>query len=112
MNSIIMYTSSTWPHCVTAKDFLSKKGYPYQEKNVSEDPVARTEMRKLKMMGVPAFVIGEETIVGFNPEAIENAIDFKMTRCPKCDTPAKLPKEVGHVKVTCKSCDHTYDVNE
>ncbi|WP_459129765.1 glutaredoxin family protein [Guggenheimella bovis] len=75
MKEIKLYTSSTCPHCYTAKDYLSKEGIPYTERNVSNDPEAMKEFRELKVMGVPTFVIGDEVIVGFDKEAVLKAMN-------------------------------------
>lgn len=75
MNDIIMYTTSTWPHCKTAKEFLREKGYKYTEKNVSIDREAQKELMNMGIMGVPAFLIGGQTIVGLDKKKIEELVN-------------------------------------
>ncbi|MBP2027515.1 glutaredoxin-like YruB-family protein [Acetoanaerobium pronyense] len=74
MKTVVVYTSSTCPHCHTAKDYLKGKGVEYSEKNVSEDPEARKELIQKKIMGVPAIFIDEEVVVGFDKERIDQLL--------------------------------------
>ena len=45
MEKVIVYTSSTCPHCKTAKKFLEQKKYEFIEKNVQTDPALRQNFR-------------------------------------------------------------------
>lgn len=73
---IVMYTSNTWPHCLTAKEFLRDKGYKFTEKNLNEDKNAKRELMSFGVMSIPAFVINGEVIVGFNEEKIESLLNL------------------------------------
>lgn len=110
MKEIVMYTTSTCPHCKTAKTFLIEKGYSFLEKNVQLDPVAAQEMRSHKMMGVPSFLVGGETIVGFDPGKIEAILDYTVESCPSCERRVKAPKGKGKIRVTCKQCSHVFEI--
>lgn len=70
MKEVIMFTTSTWPHCVPAKEFLRENGIEFTEHNVSEDLEARKLMMKHKMMGVPSFLIDGEPVVGLDKEKL------------------------------------------
>lgn len=105
-----MYTTSTWPHCVTAKEFLREKGVTYIEKNVNEDNEARKEMISLGIRGVPAFNIDGEIIVGFDKERILSKIDFNITSCHNCNKRMKYPKGKGTLLLTCPNCGTKYKV--
>ena len=74
MEKIKVYTSSTCPYCVMAKEYLAEKGLEYEEKNVQTDKAARQELMKMGYTGVPVVVIGEEEIVGFDKAKIDEAI--------------------------------------
>jgi len=67
---VIVYTSNTWPHCFTAKEFLSENNVKYVEKNVQTDAVARKELMKKGIMAVPVIQIDEEMLVGFDKNRI------------------------------------------
>ena len=74
MKKIKVYTSSTCPYCVMAKEYLAEKGLEYEEKNVQTDKAARQELMKMGYTGVPVVVIGDEEIVGFDKAKIDEAL--------------------------------------
>jgi Glutaredoxin and related proteins len=53
-----------------AKEFLSQNNIPYEEKNISIDDDALNESQKRNIRSVPTFLVGGETIVGFDKEKI------------------------------------------
>lgn len=75
MKNVVMYTSSTWPYCTLAMEYLDEKGVEYTLKNVQKDSDARKELMDMGHMGVPVVVIGEEQIVGFDKAKIDSALD-------------------------------------
>ena len=75
MADITIYTSNTCPYCTLAKNYLSEKGYSYNEKNVQTDKDARKELMSMGHMGVPVLVIDGEEIVGFDKEKIDASLD-------------------------------------
>jgi len=70
-----VYTLPTWPHCKTAKEYLSQKGITYQEFDVGRNKEAAKEMIRLSSArSVPVIVIGNEVIVGFDTALIDAAL--------------------------------------
>ena len=64
---VVIYTTPTWPYCVTAKEYLSQKGISYTEYNVAGDQDKAKEMiEKSGQMTVPVIIIDGEITVGFN----------------------------------------------
>ena len=58
-----------------AKEFLSRRGVPYIEKDVSRDRAAAFEMmRKSGQQGVPQILVGDEIVVGFNRGRLESLL--------------------------------------
>ena len=110
MKEIIMFTSSTCPHCKSAKAYLDEMGYKYIEKNVQLDQTARQEMAARKMMGVPSFIIGDEAIVGLDRAKIAQLIDYTVEKCPHCNHRTRVPKGKGKVRVTCRKCSNHFEV--
>jgi glutaredoxin len=55
-------------------EYLSQKGIPYIEKNVSRDQEAVQELMSMGLRSLPVIVIGEERLSGFNPAAIDAAL--------------------------------------
>lgn len=74
MKTPIVYTSATCPYCTLLKRFLDSQGIAYEERNVSFNRQYVTELAELGTMGVPTTVIGGQVIVGYQPQAILNAM--------------------------------------
>lgn len=74
MSNVIVYTSSTCPYCVSAKDYLKEKGIEFTEKNVQEEKQARKELMEMGHMGVPVLVIDGEEVVGFDKSKIDSLL--------------------------------------
>jgi glutaredoxin 3 len=72
MANITIYTTRTCGYCYSAKSFLTKKGLPFEEIDVSGDPAARQHMmlRTNGRRSVPQIFIGE-THVGGNEDLYE-----------------------------------------
>lgn len=104
MKKIIMFTTQTWPHCKTAKVYLGNQGYVFEERDVNKDSIARNEMVKRGIRGVPAFLIGDEMVEGLDRAKIESLIDYNVINCPDCNTRLRVPKDKGKIKVKCPKC--------
>ncbi|MDP4087721.1 MAG: glutaredoxin family protein [Bacillota bacterium] len=73
--SVTVYTSSTCPWCVKAKQYLSSKGVEYKEVNVSLDMQAAREMiEKSGQRGVPVLDINGQIVVGFDRPKIDELL--------------------------------------
>jgi glutaredoxin len=60
--------------CSTVKEFLSKKGVNYTERDVSKEPEAINELKKLGVMTTPVTVIDGEVVVGFDQAKLEQLL--------------------------------------
>jgi glutaredoxin 3 len=74
MKDITIYTSNTCPYCISAKDYLSKRGIEYTEKNVQMDPQAKKELIDMGYRGVPIIVVDGEQIVGFDKDRLDELL--------------------------------------
>lgn len=74
MKNVVIYTSDTCTFCVRAKEYFKENNISYEEKNV-KDPTFRKELMAMGIMSVPVIKIEEETVVGFDEEAIENLLN-------------------------------------
>ncbi|EOD00278.1 glutaredoxin family protein [Caldisalinibacter kiritimatiensis] len=74
MPNVTIYTSSTCPHCVSAKQYLQQKGVDFTEKNVSTDVSARNELIQMGYRGVPVIVVDGEEILGFDRNRLEQLL--------------------------------------
>jgi glutaredoxin-like YruB-family protein len=69
---IVIYSTPTCPICKRAKEYLTKKGIPYQEIDVAGDRKAVQEMiQKSGQMGVPVIIVDDELMVGFNQSKLD-----------------------------------------
>lgn len=70
-----VYSTDSCPWCVKAKNYLKSINVDFEDYNVSEDMNAREEMiNKSKQMGVPVLDVNGEIIIGFDKNAIDNAL--------------------------------------
>lgn len=73
--TVKVYSTPTCPYCNMAKDFLKEKGIAFEDINVAENQEAAKDMvEKSGQMGVPVLDVKGTIIVGFNREAIEEAL--------------------------------------
>ncbi len=72
---VIIYTTTTWPWCHRAKEYLSRKGISYTEYDVAADRDKAQEMiKKSGQMGVPVITIDDKVVVGFNQSQLDNLL--------------------------------------
>ena len=74
MPRVTIFTSNTWPYCISAKQYLSEKGVQFEEKNIQTDSSARRELISMGHRGVPVIVINGEEIVGFNKGRLDQLL--------------------------------------
>ncbi len=72
---VIVYSTTTCPYCVYAKEFFKENNVSFVDKNVSIDRAAGNEMvKKSGQMGVPVIDIDGEIVVGFQPKVFEKLL--------------------------------------
>ncbi|NLM36157.1 MAG: glutaredoxin family protein [Clostridiales bacterium] len=73
--SVTVYSTTTCPWCVKAKDYLKSKGIEFNDINVSLDPRAAQEMiEKSGQRGVPVLDINGNIVVGFDKPQIDKLL--------------------------------------
>jgi glutaredoxin-like YruB-family protein len=73
-----LYTSPTCGYCHQAKRYLSERGVPFTEFDVSLDRAAAQEVVRLTgQMGVPVIVVDGEVVVGFERPHLERLLAAK-----------------------------------
>lgn len=60
--------------CGKAKEYLSQKGVPFEDKDITKDPSALTDLQKLGYMTTPVIVIDGSVIVGFDAAKMDAAL--------------------------------------
>ena len=64
-----IFSTETCHFCHMAKDWLAAKGIPFVDYNVGSDVEKRKEMMEMTgQLGVPVIKIGDEIMIGFNPD--------------------------------------------
>lgn len=93
-----------------AKEFLSQNKIHFEEKNISLDDQARLELQRRNISGVPAFLIGEDVVVGLDKDKLLKLVDHRVIECEKCSKKMRVPTKKGTIKVTCPKCVHSFNV--
>jgi glutaredoxin-like protein NrdH len=60
--------------CQRTKEYLSQKQIPFEERDVTKDAEAVSELQRLGYMTTPVTVIGASVIVGFDAAKIDAAL--------------------------------------
>ena len=65
---VTVYTRTGCATCQAVKEFLSRKGVPFEEKDILRDTVAADELATLTQGAAtaPVVVIGDKVVVGFD----------------------------------------------
>jgi glutaredoxin-like YruB-family protein len=72
---IVLFTQPDCPPCQVLKLFLNERGVIYEERDISRDPNAVRELTDhYKSHSTPTLVIGDEVLIGFNPERIDEIL--------------------------------------
>ncbi|MCG9480002.1 MAG: glutathione S-transferase N-terminal domain-containing protein [Actinomycetia bacterium] len=75
MKKVLVYSTPTCPYCARVKDYLSENGVRYDEVDISSDQKNLDEMvKKSKQMGIPVIDFNGRIVIGFEKEAIDEAI--------------------------------------
>lgn len=72
---IKIYSTKSCHWCVTVKNYLKSKNIEFKNIDVTNDIDAMEEMlKKSNQMGVPVLDINGHIIIGFDKDAIDNAL--------------------------------------
>lgn len=73
---VAIYSLPTCPNCKKTKEYLTEKGIPYVDYDVSPKNAENSKalFQKTKQMGVPVIFVDDEFIVGFNKSKLENML--------------------------------------
>lgn len=75
LKNVKVYSTSTCPYCIRAKQFLKDNNITFEDIDVSTNQAAAQEMiQKSGQMGVPVLDIDGEIILGFDKEKIKQAL--------------------------------------
>ena len=60
--------------CGLTKEFLSRSGIQFMERNIVQEPDALDELRRLGYMTTPVTLVEGDVIVGFDEEKLSKAL--------------------------------------
>ena len=76
--NVIVYSTTTCPFCIRAKQFLKDNNIQFENIDVSENHEKAQEMiKKSGQMGVPVLEIDGAIIVGFDKDKIKETLGLK-----------------------------------
>lgn len=78
---VIVYSTTTCPWCTRLKDYLTRRGVPFKDIDVSRDQAAAQRMvAKSGQMGVPQCEINGQIVVGFDQNRIDMLLGLPRER--------------------------------
>jgi glutaredoxin len=60
--------------CGKVKEYLSQRKIDFEDRDITKDPSAISELQKLGFMTSPVTVIGDKVIVGFDVPKLDAAL--------------------------------------
>ena len=63
--------------CARVKEYLSRQQVSFEDRDITSDPSAISELQKLGFMTTPVTVIGEKVIVGFDHQKLSQALNLE-----------------------------------
>ena len=73
--NVVVYSQPGWMYCRKVKEFLSQQGVQFTERNISTDPDAVNDLRRLGAMTLPLTLIDSETLTGFDEEKFKQILN-------------------------------------
>jgi glutaredoxin-like YruB-family protein len=73
-DEVIAYTDPGCPHCRRLKEYLNSRGIPFENRDVSSDPQAVEDLRRMNAPGVPVVRVGNDTVVGFDQQRLDELL--------------------------------------
>jgi glutaredoxin-like YruB-family protein len=77
-NKIIIYSTENCKFCHMLKDYLTEKGFEYENVDVGKD-AAQAEIAKEKsgQLGVPVSDINGHIVIGYDLEEVDSLLNIK-----------------------------------
>lgn len=76
MTTATVYTTNTCPYCTMMTNYLKEQNIPFEEVNVQVDvKAAQRLVAETGEMGVPQTKLNGQWIFGFNPDAVQAALN-------------------------------------
>ena len=75
--NVTVYTMHGCSACNHAKEFLTRHGVEFAERNVSEDSEAREELLAMGYRAAPVIKVDNQTMLGFDAEKLKQFLGLK-----------------------------------
>ncbi len=72
---VMLFTSKNCPPCVTAREFLNKRGIPFAERTIESSDDSMEFKRLTGAEGVPVATLGSKPLIAFDKDDWNNALD-------------------------------------
>jgi glutaredoxin len=70
-SKVIVFTQQDCPPCAWVKNFLAQRGVQFEERSIDAGFCVVQELtQKYKSQSTPTIVIGDEVLIGYNPERL------------------------------------------
>ena len=80
---VVVFMTTWCPACQAAEKFLKQNNIEYVKADVEKDRTAYKNFQKItggKGSGVPVILIGREVMIGYDPQAILNALSESSSK--------------------------------
>jgi len=68
---VIVFTQRDCPPCTWVKNFLTERGVAFEERNIDSGlAIARELTRTYQSQSTPTIVIGDQVLIGYDPERL------------------------------------------
>lgn len=71
---VVLYATSWCGYCAKAREFLAQNNIPYYEYDIEESSEGHEQYKRLGGRGVPVLWVNGETIKGYQPQMILDAL--------------------------------------
>jgi glutaredoxin-like YruB-family protein len=72
---VVIFTQPDCPPCHVVKLFLTERGVAFEERDITLDQSAVQELlEKYRSHSTPTLVIGDEVMIGFDPERLDEIL--------------------------------------
>jgi glutaredoxin len=96
---VVVYTGNDCYWCERAKQYLSGRGVPYEERNVEENEAYGPEVINLSgQRHVPVIVVGSHAVVGFKKPELDAELDA-LLGVPAPAPANKVPSKRSHNRI-------------
>lgn len=85
---VILYTASDCDASPKVQAWLTERGVPFVERNVTGDADAAMALYQTGTFATPLVVVGDRSVLGFRPDEIATALADQGVPAPRPPSPA------------------------